>query len=32
MDEEPVLVVFVGASIEMTFVTTEVGDSGDTEP
>ena len=31
MDKETVLVVFVGASIEVSFVTTEVGDSGDTE-
>ena len=32
MDEEPVLVVFLGALIEMSFVTIEVGDSEDTEP
>ena len=31
MDEETVLVEFVGASIEESFVTTEVGASGDTE-
>ena len=29
MDEETVLAVFVGASIEVSFVTTEVGASGD---
>ena len=32
MDEETLLVVFVRASIEVTFVTAEVGASGDTEP
>ena len=32
MDEETILVVFVGVSIEVSFVTTEVGASGDTEP
>ena len=32
MDEEPVLVVFLGALIEISFVTIEVGDSEDTEP
>ena len=32
MDEETLLIVFVGASIEVSFVTTEVGASGDMEP
>ena len=32
MDEETVLLVFVGNSIELSFVITEVGASGDTEP
>ena len=32
MNEETVLVVFVGASIGVSFVTTEVSASGDTEP
>ena len=31
MDEETLLIVFVGASIEVSFVTTEVGASGNTE-
>ena len=31
MDKEAVLVVFLGALIVVSFVTTEVGTSGDTE-
>ena len=32
MDAKTVLLVFVGASVEVSFEITEVGTSGDTEP
>ena len=32
MDEKTVLLLFVGNSVEVSFVITEVGASGDTEP
>ena len=32
MDEKTVLLVFLGASIEVSFEITEVGTSGETEP